>query len=154
MKIMVFAFMDIKRELPAVGSVRPQPADGERRPRYSAEPSPGRIALGPARCGAAGGEGAAGRPPRTPALPRAGAAAGSRALPVLLFYLSRTNVTGKKKNKYIYISISIYMYIYISLSGGLSRGRCATSPGAGTHRHKHSPSCSNWKASQPKPGGG
>lgn len=98
MKIMVFAFMDINREWPAVGSVRPQPAEGERRPRYSAEPSAGRIALAARtlRCG--GGRRGGGAPPaHTHALPRAGDAAGSRALPALFFYFSRTNVTGKKK---------------------------------------------------------
>lgn len=70
MKIMVFAFMDIKRERPAVGSVRPQPAEGERRPRYSAEPSAGRIALAARtlRCG--GGRRGTGEPPaHTPQLP-------------------------------------------------------------------------------------
>lgn len=90
MKIMVFAFMDIKRERPAVGSVRPQPA--ERRPRYSAAPSAGRIALAARtlRCGG-GRRGGAEPPAHTAhrALPRAGDAAGSRALPALWFYNSK-----------------------------------------------------------------
>lgn len=64
MKIMVFAFMDIKRELPAVGSVRPQPGGGRVIPQSSAR---GASRWVPARCGAAGG---GGEPPaHTPALP-------------------------------------------------------------------------------------
>lgn len=100
MKIMVFAFMDIKRERPAVGSVRPQPA--ERRPRYSAAPSAGRIALAARtlRCGG-GRRGGAEPPAHTAhrALPRAGDAAGSRALPCPRYYfvILRMDVIGKKK---------------------------------------------------------